>query len=160
VPETGERQFGSDGCTCIPYTRKYGVARYCGPRENLSDVAGWEPQRDCPHHAPADLLVAEARRAVHEALVLLPAWEADRVRALITDLETAVEGRTVLRISTSAQAALARVSALADEIDAEMRIEPDTQRAAMQMEAVTRLRAALSDHPFVAEAADEVGHRI
>ncbi|MEV7154876.1 hypothetical protein AB0N77_09655 [Streptomyces misionensis] len=41
----------------------------------------------------ADARVAEARRAVHESLILLPAWEADRVRSLIADLETAVEFR-------------------------------------------------------------------
>jgi hypothetical protein len=60
--------------------------------------------------------------------------------------------------SISVQAALARVRALADEIDAEMRTEPDTQRAAMQMETVTRLRAALSGHPLVAEVKEPV-HR-
>lgn len=34
--------------------------------------------------------IAEARRDVHEALILLPAWEADRVRGLIVELEAAV----------------------------------------------------------------------
>ncbi|MFI2761361.1 hypothetical protein ACH5A3_21205 [Streptomyces echinatus] len=46
------------------------------------------------------------------------------------------------------QAAVERVRALADEIDTEMRTEPDTQRSAMQMEAVTRIRAALDGHPL------------
>ncbi|KOV86089.1 MULTISPECIES: hypothetical protein [unclassified Streptomyces] len=50
----------------------------------------------------ADVLVAEARRAVHECLSLLPAWDADRVRSLITDLETAVELRTEARATTPA----------------------------------------------------------
>ncbi|MGW5173185.1 hypothetical protein ACWERY_02305 [Streptomyces sp. NPDC004082] len=45
----------------------------------------------------ADRLVAEARRAVHESLAALPAWDADHVRSLIADLETAVEGRTAIR---------------------------------------------------------------
>ncbi|MFF0777055.1 hypothetical protein [Streptomyces sp. NPDC003720] len=49
----------------------------------------------------ADTHVAEARRAVHESLILLPAWEADRVRALIADLETAVEGRAAMRAAAS-----------------------------------------------------------
>ncbi|MFF8902532.1 hypothetical protein ACF082_34245 [Streptomyces lydicus] len=157
MSEPSEPQFGSIGCTCIPYTRKYGTARYCGPRETPADINGWKPHLDCPHHTAADALVVQARRAVHEALVLLPAWEADRVRALIADLETAVEGRTAMRIvvpPASVGTALVRVRALADEIDAEMRTEPDTQRAAMQLEAVTRLRAALSSHPFVAKATD------
>ncbi|WP_371099893.1 hypothetical protein [Streptomyces sp. PU_AKi4] len=47
----------------------------------------------------ADSLVTEARRAVHESLTFLAAPEADRVRSLIADLETAVEGRTAIRMS-------------------------------------------------------------
>lgn len=46
------------------------------------------------------------------------------------------------------RAALARVRALADAIDAELGAEPDTRRAAMQQEAVVRLRAALDGHPL------------
>jgi hypothetical protein len=49
----------------------------------------------------ADRLVAEARRAVHESLTLLPAQEADRVRSLIADLETAVEGRAAMRATAA-----------------------------------------------------------
>jgi hypothetical protein len=40
------------------------------------------------------------------------------------------------------------VRAVIDEIDTEMRTEPDTQRAAMQMEAVIRVRAAFDGHPL------------
>ncbi|MET9190705.1 hypothetical protein ABZX63_36385 [Streptomyces tendae] len=50
----------------------------------------------------ADRHVAEARRAVHESLTLLPAWEADRVRSLIADLESAVESRTAVRMADAA----------------------------------------------------------
>ncbi|MFF2100917.1 hypothetical protein [Streptomyces sp. NPDC058202] len=50
----------------------------------------------------ADLLVADARRAVHESLTFLAAPEADRMRALIADLETAVEGRTAIRFTAAA----------------------------------------------------------
>lgn len=50
----------------------------------------------------ADRLVADARRAVHEALVYLPAPEADRVCSLLADLETAVEGRTAMRFAAPA----------------------------------------------------------
>jgi hypothetical protein len=49
----------------------------------------------------ADLLVADARRAVHESLTFLAAPGADRVRALIADLETAVEGRTAIRFAAA-----------------------------------------------------------
>ncbi|MFE0974329.1 hypothetical protein [Streptomyces rochei] len=52
-----------------------------------------------------DRHVAEARRAVHESLTLLPAWEADRVRSLIADLESAVESRTAVRMADAASAA-------------------------------------------------------
>jgi hypothetical protein len=47
----------------------------------------------------ADALVADARHAVHEALIVLAAPEADRVRSLVADLETAVEGRTAIRFT-------------------------------------------------------------
>lgn len=50
----------------------------------------------------ADRHVAEARRDVHESLTLLPAWEADRVRSLIADLESAVESRTAVRMADAA----------------------------------------------------------
>lgn len=49
----------------------------------------------------ADRLVAEARQAVHEGVSLLPAWEADRVRSLIADLETAVESRAVIVLANA-----------------------------------------------------------
>ncbi|MGK9463963.1 hypothetical protein ACSLFT_28615 [Streptomyces sp. G6] len=51
-----------------------------------------------------DRHVAEARRAVHESLTLLSAWEADRVRSLIADLESAVESRTAVRMADAASA--------------------------------------------------------
>ncbi|NUP18367.1 MAG: hypothetical protein HOZ81_20245 [Streptomyces sp.] len=66
--------------------------------------------------AAADALVAEARRAVHEALVVLPAPEADRVRSLIADLETAVEGRTAIRFTVAAAAKPADRDELRDRI--------------------------------------------
>ncbi|MEU2719386.1 hypothetical protein [Streptomyces smyrnaeus] len=44
-----------------------------------------------------------------------------------------------------ANAALDRVHAVCDAIDTEMSTEPDTQRAAMQYEAVRRVRAALDE---------------
>ncbi|MFF4090366.1 hypothetical protein ACFYY9_26320 [Streptomyces nigra] len=66
---------------------------------------------------PAEQLVAEARRAVHEALVVLPAPEADRVRALIADLETAVEGRTAIRMADEPAPAGLGVSATPSHTD-------------------------------------------
>ena len=68
---------------------------------------------------------------------------------------------------TDPRAALARVRAVADAIDGETRTEPDTQRAAMQQEAVVRIRAALGGHPLhggqqpavVQPLADQTGPR-
>lgn len=61
------------------------------------------------HTPSAERLVAEARRAVHESLIVLPAPEADRVRALIADLETAVESRTAIRMADAATPPAARL---------------------------------------------------
>ncbi|CQR59231.1 hypothetical protein [Streptomyces leeuwenhoekii] len=67
----------------------------------------------------ADLLVADARRAVHESLAFLAAPEADRVRSLIADLETAVEARTAIRFSDQpAPQPPADLAALRDRIAA------------------------------------------
>ncbi|MEU8642302.1 hypothetical protein AB0C91_10330 [Streptomyces sp. NPDC048674] len=65
----------------------------------------------------ADLLVADARRAVHESLTFLAAPEADRVRALIADLETAVEGRTAIRFTAATTPAFAPTHPLRDRLD-------------------------------------------
>jgi hypothetical protein len=59
------------------------------------------------------------------------------------------------------RAAVERVRGLADAIDAEMRIEPDTQRAAMQMEAAVQIRAALNGYELRRLAAEtSVSYRI
>lgn len=50
-------QFGIDGCTCIPFTRRDGTPRYCGPTDTVDMISGWERGTDCLHHAPA--VVAE-----------------------------------------------------------------------------------------------------
>ncbi|MCG0061686.1 hypothetical protein L0F81_00030 [Streptomyces tricolor] len=78
-----------------------------------------------PTPKAADLRVAEARRAVHESLVLLPAGEADRVRALIADLETAVEGRAAMRAAASAVVSPppSRAAVPADWIDGHPQLE-------------------------------------
>jgi hypothetical protein len=62
-----------------------------------------------------------------------------------TSNRSEAERASAARRADRAAAALARVRTLADAIDTEMRTEPDTQRAAMQMEAVTRIRAALEE---------------
>jgi hypothetical protein len=63
----------------------------------------------------ADRMVVDARRAVHESLVRLPAWDADHVRGLLADLETAVEARTAIRLADQATPACAfRVTEIRD----------------------------------------------
>ncbi|WP_282792936.1 hypothetical protein [Streptomyces sp. CC224B] len=71
---------------------------------------------------------------------LLDAYDASRAAAVPSVPADAEQG--------DLRAALARVRGLADAIDAEMRTEPDTQRAAMQHEAAIRIRAALDGHPL------------
>jgi hypothetical protein len=72
-----------------------------------------------------DALVAEARRAVHESLALLPAWEADRVRSLIADLESAVESRTAIQCA-DATAPVDQAAALREAADELGRMDYET----------------------------------
>lgn len=48
-----EHQFGVEGCTCIPFTRKHGKPRYCQPGDTVEDISGWERGADCLHHRTA-----------------------------------------------------------------------------------------------------------
>lgn len=96
----------------------------------------------------ADRLVAEARRNVHESLTLLPAWEADRVRSLIADLETAVEGRAAMRAAVPAPAPASQTHGLsvqhADALwDAIATPGPDRPTFVEQHEGVCRVVAGI-----------------
>jgi hypothetical protein len=51
-PTNRAAPFGSPDCTCVPFTRKEGMPRACGPDDTVDDISGWETGRDCPHHAP------------------------------------------------------------------------------------------------------------
>lgn len=78
-----------------------------------------------------------------------PSAELRQAQAEAHQYRTALQGvarQNAVLPEPADRAAIERVRALADAIDVEMRIEPDTQRAAMQMEAVTRIRAALHGH--------------
>lgn len=114
----------------------------------------------------ADALVADARRAVHEALVVLAAPEADRVRALVADLETAVEGRTAIRMSAPAPAPSG--GALRDRIAVAIAADDghpwDTLCADTQEQYLDNADAVLAVLPpsvdratVLREAADELG---
>lgn len=50
-PTNRAAPFGSPDCTCVPFTRKEGMPRACGPDDTVDDISGWETGRDCPHHA-------------------------------------------------------------------------------------------------------------
>lgn len=58
-------------------------------------------ENECPATesgiSPEELAVFAARRAVHESLVHLPAWEADRVRSLVAELESRVTAYVMSR---------------------------------------------------------------
>jgi hypothetical protein len=97
----------------------------------------------------ADVLVADARRAVHESLILLPAWEADRVRALIADLETAVESRTAIQCAAPS-VGQAPATAQTDD-DAELTAEEARDLAAQLGLDLYRAQDALA---FVGECCD------
>lgn len=48
-----DAQFGSPDCTCVPWTREGGTARYCQPGDTVDQISGWERGGDCPHHRTA-----------------------------------------------------------------------------------------------------------
>jgi len=49
-----DHQFGTDDCTCIPFTRQETPPRYLNrPTDTVDMISGWERGRDCPHHGPA-----------------------------------------------------------------------------------------------------------
>ncbi|GAI15862.1 unnamed protein product, partial [marine sediment metagenome] len=52
TPPADDAPFGLDGCTCIPWTRQGGVARYYGPTDTVDMIGGWKRRSDCPHHVP------------------------------------------------------------------------------------------------------------
>jgi hypothetical protein len=109
--------------------------------------------------AAADALVAEARRAVHESLVVLPAPEADRVRALLADLETAVEGRTAMRSAVlpapaSTAAALEEAADAGEDVANRIHASGDDHRAGGAYDVVDKLRELAAAVPAVGVAAD------
>lgn len=45
-----DEPFGTGDCTCIPFVREGGTARYCRPGDTVDQISGWERGLDCPHH--------------------------------------------------------------------------------------------------------------
>ncbi|MEV0443502.1 hypothetical protein AB0I84_13180 [Streptomyces spectabilis] len=106
-----------------------------------ADVREWLKGARCGRQIAADV----ERRDRYAAAI-------DDTFAYATDFDAEKAADAVIAVADAEQAdvraALARVRALADAIDTELRGEPDTQRAAMQHEAVVRIRAALDGHPL------------
>jgi hypothetical protein len=48
-----EHGFGTEDCTCVPFTRQTDPPRYCQPGDTVDMVTGWERGTDCPHHRKA-----------------------------------------------------------------------------------------------------------
>lgn len=113
-----DAQFGSDGCTCVPFTRQTNPPRYLNrPTDTVDMISGWERGRDCPHHAPAAQSPADgaaeelaAARATNQRLNLraqqLESELATYRRAVadweITDTGTYVPLRTLAAIAKAA----------------------------------------------------------
>ncbi|MFS4103821.1 hypothetical protein [Streptomyces sp. PD-S100-1] len=93
----------------------------CAGCELRQRIAATLPRLVAAEHPPVDRamdeVVADARRAVHESLVLLPAPEADRARALIADLETAVEVQTTVHLAGTTAPSPVDRTALRDRIE-------------------------------------------
>lgn len=49
---TSDLPHGVEGCTCRPWTRQGGEARFLEPGESVALVSGWERHPDCPNHRP------------------------------------------------------------------------------------------------------------
>lgn len=77
-PQTDAEMFGGPDCTCIPFTRQTNPPRYLNrPTDTVDMISGWEPGRDCPHHAPVPAAAgvvsaapdqADLRQRIAEAL--------------------------------------------------------------------------------------------
>jgi hypothetical protein len=46
-----EHGFGTEDCTCVPFTRQTDPPRYLNrPTDTVDMISGWERGADCPHH--------------------------------------------------------------------------------------------------------------
>lgn len=66
APAAEGAPFGTDDCTCIPFTRQNGETRYCQPGDTVDTIAGWERGTDCPHHRDQPATDLDRERAAHE----------------------------------------------------------------------------------------------
>ncbi|WP_329472677.1 hypothetical protein OIE75_41060 (plasmid) [Streptomyces sp. NBC_01723] len=125
--QTTEPHFGSPDCTCIPYTRKYGTPRYCGPNETVDDISGWERGTDCPHHAPAAPLPPADQTALRDRITTaISKWHRDPEQPLYEQ---------------GADAVLAELASLA--VNAGRALQDEKRHYEIACRENTRLRAEL-----------------
>lgn len=87
-----------DSCPCVQASCGLVVSGQRDPSctQHTSDksIRQQHSEEDCPAVrsvlSPEERAVFDARRAVHESLIHLPSWEADRARSLIAELEVRV----------------------------------------------------------------------
>ncbi|HTE57026.1 MAG TPA: hypothetical protein VK698_39505 [Kofleriaceae bacterium] len=145
-------EFGTDGCTCVPWTRQGGEPRLCGPNDTVDMIGGWHFGSDCPHHAPRKPSDSDHRLALSEALGLGTGapWDAieERAAELTAAALTAPADRAHRRACPSREPLLdvqcAKEAGHETHSDRPGRIwyPAPAERAAVKMGAtITRLRA-------------------
>lgn len=59
---TDEADYGTDDCTCIPFTRQTNPPRILNqPTDTVDMISGWQRGADCPHHRPMAVTPARPR---------------------------------------------------------------------------------------------------
>lgn len=94
-----------DACPCVQAPCGLVVSGQRDPacRQHTSDKSFRQEhsENECPvvenSLSPEEQAVFVARRAVHESLIHLPSWEADRVRSLVAELESRVTAYVMSR---------------------------------------------------------------
>lgn len=135
-----EPQFGVTGCTCIPWTRKYGMPRYCGPNETVADIGGWEPGRDCPHHQPAAAPSVPADADLRDRI-------AEAIWAQYPDAEPSRTGLV-----------MANPHVIADAVLAEFPVLPEPRRPFDAQAGLQRLADAAQQAASSEDRCAECGH--
>lgn len=66
---TTPARYGTDGCTCQPFTARTNPPRYLQAGEPVDQTTSWQQDRGCPHHgAKADQGDGDPRQAAYDAV--------------------------------------------------------------------------------------------
>lgn len=106
---TTPAQFGSDGCTCRPFTRQTDPPRFLRPGDSVDMISGWQRAADCAHHAP------EAER--DEDAQAPPGWTQLEARAFNAVLPALRQAGEWLPLSARRAVAKAVLAELKPELD-------------------------------------------